>query len=254
MPVIINDVRSFITVIKKHKFKICQKLNFMLPSVSSSTKIAMLSFGGHLQWSPFRNGHSHFSKGYLPIGILLTQQYMRPYSWKFWKRSSPSTASPPKHSDSMEGKKGSRLALGPPIERLIIRSKITTDTDMARLVSKTVAAVAYGFLGITVMGTLGIDTTPIVTGLGITGFTIGFALKEIATNFLSGILLMFEKPFEKGCYLKIHGDGGGLEGTVMAIDLRHVHLKLANSEAIILVPSAVVYSNPLSVTKYHHQV
>lgn len=177
----------------------------------------------------------------------LPQNQIRLYSWKFWKRSTANKED--ENIDKEAVKRRSKLALGPPIERLIIRSKLISDMDLARLVSKSIAAVTYGFIGITLMGTIGIDTTPIITGLGVTGFTIGFALKEIATNFLSGILLMFEKPFEKGCDLKIHGSGGGLEGTVMAIDIRHVHLKLFDSDAVVLVPSSVVYSNPLSVTR-----
>ncbi|KAM0684190.1 hypothetical protein MDAP_000930 [Mitosporidium daphniae] len=211
----------------------------------------MRQCGGHLQVSsPFQNKSHHLGGRYSPLGGFCTQHFIRSYCWRFFKRSSPPTESPDHLGDTKP--KGSRLALGPPIERLIIRSRMTADTDLARLASKTIAALTYGFLGVTVMGTLGIDTTPIITGIGVTGFTIGFALKEIATNFLSGVLLMFEKPFEKGCHLKIHGGGGGIEGTVTAIDLRHVHLKLENSEAIVLVPSSVVYSNPLSVTKRNH--
>lgn len=170
---------------------------------------------------------------------------LNPFSKSSKSNDDVNKSSPPDKSK----RQGRSLAVGPPIERLILRSHVTRDVDLARIVSKTAAGVIYSFLGVTIMGTLGIDTKPLITGLGVTGFTIGFALKEIATNFISGILLMFERPFEKGCKLKIHGGGGGLEGIVAAIDIRHVHLKTENSDAVVLVPSSVVYSNPLSVTR-----
>jgi small conductance mechanosensitive channel len=67
---------------------------------------------------------------------------------------------------------------------------------------------------VTTLGTLGVDTKPLLAGMGITGFTIGFALKEVATNFISGIFLVINKPFVRGCRIKIHGSGGGIEGKI----------------------------------------
>lgn len=104
------------------------------------------------------------------------------------------------------------LALSPLIERIFLRSHIIEDEDLARLISKTAAVTIYAFIGVTTLGTLGLDTKPLLTGIGITGFTIGFALREVATNFISGIFLVINKPFVRGCRIKIHGSGGGIEG------------------------------------------
>ena len=117
------------------------------------------------------------------------------------------------------------LAIAPPIERFYLRSRITEDEDLARLISKTAAITIYAFATVTTLGTLGVDTKPLLAGIGITGFTIGFALKEVATNFISGIFLVINKPFVRGCRIKIHGSGGGIEGLVHFIDIRYVHLK-----------------------------
>jgi len=139
-----------------------------------------------------------------------------------------------------------RLSLARPIEQMILRSKITKDIDTARFIGKTVAITAYSFAGVTLLGTFGVDTKPIIAGIGVTGFTVGFALKEIAANFLSGILLMFNRPFQKGQYLKVLGGGSNLEGEVESIDSRYVLLK-SKDKAMIMIPSVVVYSNPILV-------
>ena len=109
------------------------------------------------------------------------------------------------------------LALSPPIERLLLHSRIIENEDLARLISKTVAVTIYAFISVTALGTLGVDTKPLLAGIGITGFTIGFALKEVATNFISGIFLVISKPFVRGCRIKIHGSGGGIEGKLAFI-------------------------------------
>ncbi len=132
------------------------------------------------------------------------------------------------------------------MEKLILRSKLTKDHDTARFVGKTAAITIYSFAGITVLGTLGVDTKPLLAGIGVTGFTVGFALKEIAANWLSGVLLMFGRPFQKGHYLKVLGGGSNLEGEVESIDARYVLLK-TKDKGTIMIPSAVVYSNPILV-------
>jgi small-conductance mechanosensitive channel len=109
------------------------------------------------------------------------------------------------------------LALSPMIERFLLRSHIIQDEDLARLISNTAAVTIYAIIGVTTLGTLGVDTKPLLAGIGITGFTIGFALKEVATNFISGVFLVINKPFVRGCRIKIHGGGGGIEGKFIAL-------------------------------------
>jgi small-conductance mechanosensitive channel len=111
------------------------------------------------------------------------------------------------------------LALSPLIERFFLGAHIIQDEDLARLISKTAAITIYAFIAVTTLGTFGIDTKPLLAGIGITGFTIGFALKEVATNFISGVFLVINKPFVRGCRIKIHGSGGGIEGKFIYISI-----------------------------------
>jgi small-conductance mechanosensitive channel len=109
------------------------------------------------------------------------------------------------------------LALAPLIESFLLRSNLIDDEDLARLISKIAAITIYAFIGVITLGTLGVDTKPLLAGIGITGFTIGFALKEVATNFIAGVFLVINKPFVRGCRIQIHGGGGGIEGKFILI-------------------------------------
>lgn len=139
------------------------------------------------------------------------------------------------------GKRAIIPILSEPIENLLVR-RLDVDRDIARLLGKSTSALVYSFIAVSACGTLGIDTKPFIAGLGVTGFTIGFALKDIATNFLSGIMLMAQKPFRAGDTISV----AGFEGTVVTIDTRY--LVLRNSKGgIVMIPSTIVYSNAVTV-------
>ena len=142
-----------------------------------------------------------------------------------------------------------KYSLVNPLYKLIMKSKLTADPDLARFLAKSAAFSVYGLASMTALGTIGIDTAPLLTGIGITGFTIGFALKEITTNFLSGVMLVFGKPFKKGQWLKVLGPSGQqqLEGEVQSIDARYVLLR-TKERGVVMIPSVVVYTNPILVT------
>lgn len=142
-----------------------------------------------------------------------------------------------------------KYSLVNPLYKFILKSKLTADPDLARFLAKSGAFTLYGMASMTALGTLGIDMTPVLTGIGITGFTIGFALKEITTNFLSGVMLVFGKPFRKGQWLKVLGPSGQqqLEGEVQSIDARYVLLR-TKDRGVVMIPSVVVYTNPILVS------
>ncbi len=84
------------------------------------------------------------------------------------------------------------------------------------------------------------NVTAFLTGLGILGFTVGFALQDVMKNFASGIILLLQQPFHVGELIGVKG----FDGTVMAIDLRSTEMR-ATDGRIIILPNADVLSNPI---------
>ena len=87
----------------------------------------------------------------------------------------------------------------------------------------------------------GIPIGTVLGGLAVLGIAIAFAVQDIGENLISGILVMFRKPFEVGDQI-ITGD---YEGTVADIDLRATTLVDYDGETI-LIPNRDVYRNPLT--------
>ena len=84
------------------------------------------------------------------------------------------------------------------------------------------------------------NVTAFLAGLGILGFTVGFALQDVMKNFASGIILLLQQPFHVGELIGVKG----FDGTVMAIDLRSTEMR-ATDGRIIILPNADVLSNPI---------
>lgn len=96
---------------------------------------------------------------------------------------------------------------------------------------------------ITALGTLGVNITGIVAGLGLTGFALGFALKDSISNLLAGVMILLYRPFEVGDRI----DVSGLSGTVVHVDLRYTELD--NEKERVLVPNSKMLTDPIRVAK-----
>ena len=80
-----------------------------------------------------------------------------------------------------------------------------------------------------------------MAGLGLTGFALGFALKDTISNLLSGILILLYQPFKIGNTIKV----SGYEGDVVSIDLRYTELNSEGNK--ILIPNSKLFTDPITV-------
>src|SRR5690242_7782549 len=100
---------------------------------------------------------------------------------------------------------------------------------VAGLVSMLVYWVVLGFGIVTGLGTMGVNVSALVASLGLTGFALGFALRDAIANLLAGILILVFRPFHYGDRIKVVG----FEGTVIGIDLRYTTIRGASERHLI---------------------
>jgi small-conductance mechanosensitive channel len=84
------------------------------------------------------------------------------------------------------------------------------------------------------------DVTGFVAGLGIAGLTVGFALQDIARNFVAGVLLLVRQPIKIGDAVKIDE----YAGTVQAVNTRDTIIKTWDGETVIL-PNVDVFGSAI---------
>jgi small conductance mechanosensitive channel len=87
-------------------------------------------------------------------------------------------------------------------------------------------------------GALDVSPQALVTGLGLTGLVFGFALKDILSNFVSGLLILALRPFKIGDQIVV----GETEGAVERIELRATQIRTYDGR-VALVPNAEVFTS-----------
>jgi small-conductance mechanosensitive channel len=133
--------------------------------------------------------------------------------------------------------------LGTLVKAAIIRgtARLQLNSHLALLLARSSRITLIVFGGVTALGTLGINVSALVAGLGLTGFALGFALKDTISNLLSGILILLYQPFRLGDVIKI----AGYEGRVVTIDLRYTELVSEGDR--ILIPNSRLFTDPITV-------
>jgi small conductance mechanosensitive channel len=129
------------------------------------------------------------------------------------------------------------------LSRLIRRGmeRRKADPEVALLVTK-IAYWSFLVLGIiTALQQINFNLTAFLTGVGVVGFTIGFALQDVSKNFVSGILLLLQQPFDIGDAIEVAGIGG----TVVSIDLRATLLHAFDGK-VVMIPNADIFTSPIT--------
>jgi len=126
--------------------------------------------------------------------------------------------------------------------RRTVKIKIP-DPETLQLLSRLVrwAVIIMGTLA--ALEQVNFDVTSFIAGLGIAGVTIGFALQDIARNFVAGILLLVRQPFDLGDAV----EAAGHTGTVLDITSRDTVLKAWDGEMVVL-PNIDVFTS--AITNY----
>jgi small conductance mechanosensitive channel len=94
---------------------------------------------------------------------------------------------------------------------------------------------------ITALRQVNFEVTTFLAGLGILGFTLGFALQDISQNVIAGLLLLVQKPFALGDLIQIDD----FTGIVLSVDLRTTELRTGDGHNV-LIPNAHVFTKPIT--------
>ena len=129
------------------------------------------------------------------------------------------------------------------VQRIILKlaKRLVLDPHLTKFFAQASRVVFTLFGVITALGTVGINVSALVAGLGLTGFALGFAFKDTISNILSGVLILLYRPFNINDKIKLSGH----EGKVISVDLRYT--KLESEEGNVLIPNSKCFTDPVVV-------
>ncbi|MFC2088397.1 mechanosensitive ion channel family protein [Calditrichota bacterium] len=126
------------------------------------------------------------------------------------------------------------------LRKLLIRLKIEDGTRYTMLrvnhyiIMILGAIVAFQFVGI--------DLSGLAVIFGLLSVGVGFGLQNITSNFISGLILLFERPIKIGDRVTV----GDTEGDVLAINIRSTTIRTLNNITIIVPNSEFISSNVIN--------
>jgi len=126
------------------------------------------------------------------------------------------------------------IALVEPISLLFGRVRDVLTSTMRDWILKAVK-ILLGVVGAAaVLQLWGIEIGPLVAGLGLFGLAAALAAQDLFKNLLSGVLIIAEKRFNPGDWIRVEGV---VEGTVQSIGFRSTMVRQFD-KAIVQVPNA----------------
>ena len=117
------------------------------------------------------------------------------------------------------------------------------DTTLTRFLGNLVRVTLLIFVILTALSVVGVPTTNFLAIVGAAGLAIGLALKDSLSNFSSGVMLVFFRPFKVGDFI----EASGVAGTVEHIGMFSTVIKTGDNR-VIIVPNGLIYSS--TITNY----
>lgn len=124
---------------------------------------------------------------------------------------------------------------------------------MRELIAKTLEISIFGVAFLLVMNIMGINLTSLAVLTGVIGVGLGFGLQKIASNFISGVILLLEGQATVGDYVELDG---GEAGTIIKMTARATILETYDGRWIVvpnedfITTRVVNYSDSGSANRY----
>jgi small conductance mechanosensitive channel len=115
------------------------------------------------------------------------------------------------------------------------------DPEFAALLARLLRGAVLGLGIVLALEQAGADVSALLTGLGILGFTLGFALQDISKNFVAGLLILLNQPFDLGDTVEVNG----FTGKVMDINLRDLRMETVDGR-YVRIPNGDVMTSSLT--------
>ncbi|PID35866.1 MAG: mechanosensitive ion channel protein MscS [Rhodobacterales bacterium] len=96
--------------------------------------------------------------------------------------------------------------------------------------------------GAIILDVWGVPVAPLIGSLGVFGIAVGLAARDLFTNLISGLLIMTEKRFTPGEWIKVDGV---VEGTVEQIDFRSTRIRRFDLSPVY-VPNSALSDNAMT--------
>jgi small-conductance mechanosensitive channel len=113
----------------------------------------------------------------------------------------------------------------------VIRDQQSVDIQTRELAAKALELVVFAVFGLLLLNLLGLDLSTLAVFGGALGVGLGFGLQQIASNFISGIILLLERSTKLGDYIELED---GKAGILREMNMRSSTLETFDGKEIMV--------------------
>ena len=132
------------------------------------------------------------------------------------------------------------------VRNVVARAVEAPNLRFSQLLKRMVVSLSTGavlLLGLLIgFSQLGIEVGPMLAGLGIAGFVLGFALQDTLGNFASGVMILIYRPFDVGDMIDC---AGGVFGKVSHMSLVSTTILTIDNKTLI-VPNSKIWGDVIT--------
>jgi small conductance mechanosensitive channel len=128
------------------------------------------------------------------------------------------------------------------VQRLIEAGLDRSQLELSQLLRSMIVSISRNIvliIGILLgLSQVGISLGPVLAGLGVAGFVIGFALQDSLSNFASGMMILTYRPFDVGDVV----EAGGVFGKVSHMSLVNTTIMTFDNQTLV-VPNNKIWGD-----------
>jgi small conductance mechanosensitive channel len=128
-----------------------------------------------------------------------------------------------------------------------IMRKVTSKTKFSALLENFIVNTSRNLVkifGLIIgLSMLEVDIGPLLAGVGVLGFVVGFALQDTLGNFAAGFMILLYRPYDVGDFVT----AGGVTGTVVAMSLVSTTFKTPDNQKVIM-PNGKIWGDTITNT------
>lgn len=124
------------------------------------------------------------------------------------------------------------------VRKAINQSNLRVSVLLERTALSVTGSVVMVFGFLVALSQLGFEVAPLLAGLGVAGFIVGFALQDTLSNFASGMMILLYRPYDVGDLIETAGAMGKVENmtlvstTILTVD-----------HQTLVVPNSMIWGN-----------
>lgn len=124
------------------------------------------------------------------------------------------------------------------VERALEKSHLKLSELLRRMVVSIVRNIIIVLGVLIALSQVGISLGPLLAGLGVVGFVVGFALQDSLSNFAAGMMILMYRPFDVGDLI----EAGGVVGKVSHMSLVNTTILTVDNQTIV-VPNNKIWGD-----------